>query len=474
MGDGCLRMLIDNVVHRLAAKRRNTWLETVSKALSPELGSGVYPLRLSLVEAMPSSIVLESTVIRYETTDRHADALSTIEFLEPRRKRFQAEPLCAVQVIPTGIGCELGGFAGDACPITNLLASTVDLLITHPNAVNASELNEMADNVLYVEGKSLDDFLLGHVGLLPSRSNRVGTFVDPTGIAYLDDVVNSLNAGIATCGIDCGLYTILGQELGGEIRWSQSGCAVGTIRRPQALIDAVELLLADGAQAVGGVSVIHGVTVDMFERHHRAENPNPSGGVEAVITHLVSKLFRVPVAHAPLPYYEDVKPKTTANPRVAAEFLSTPHYISVLKGLARAPRVVPISDLEGPPLHLLTANNIGAIVLPASCLGGMPALVGEFSGIPVIAVKENLTILDLTNEVLGMPNVLEVGSYLEAAGVLVALREGISLDSLRRPLTGARRLQRPQETPAVLEPTAGDRRAESASQLSALRGKVTN
>ena len=56
-------------------------------------------------------------------------------------------------------------------------------------------------------------------------------------------------------------------------------------------------------------------------------------------------------------------------------------------------------------------------------------MVSEFSDIPLIAVRENKTILTVTNEKMRMRNVIEVGSYLEAAGVLIALREGISLAS---------------------------------------------
>ena len=67
-----------------------------------------------------------------------------------------------------------------------------------------------------------------------------------------------------------------------------------------------------------------------------------------------------------------------------------------------------------------------------------PALVAEASGIPLIAVQENRTILEVTNTEMGMPNVVEVSSYLEAAGVVLALRRGLSLESLRRPLGAAR------------------------------------
>ena len=91
-------------------------------------------------------------------------------------------------------------------------------------------------------------------------------------------------------------------------------------------------------------------------------------------------------------------------------------------------------------MHLLSVNNIGAIVMPAQCLGGIPALAAEYSDIPLVAVDENKTILGITNRKMRMANVIEVGSYLEAAGVILALREGISLESLRRPIHTAERV----------------------------------
>jgi hypothetical protein len=141
-----------------------------------------------------------------------------------------------------------------------------------------------------------------------------------------------------------------------------------------------------------------------------------------------------------LPYYQDIKNKSSVNPRASAEFISTPHYFSVLKGLWRAPRLVPIDNLHNPRGHLRTVNNIGAIIAPATCLGGIPALVAEFSDIPLIAVKESGTVLRVENHKMRMPNVIEVDSYLAAAGVVLALRRGISLESLRRPIHPARRI----------------------------------
>ena len=186
--------------------------------------------------------------------------------------------------------------------------------------------------------------------------------------------------------------------------------------------------------------MIHGVSAAQFSQHLLGEIPNPSGGV-AIITHLISKVFRVPTAHAPLPYYQDVKERGTHNPRASAEFISTPHYLSVLKGLARAPRLVDIDDLTDVPGHLLSLNAVGAVVVPASCLGGIPAVAAQYSDIPLVAVEENRTMLSVTNDKMRMRNVIPVASYLEAAGVILALRQGISLESLRRPIECARPLE---------------------------------
>lgn len=409
----------------------------MADGLAKHLGEGVYPLRFSISAVASDLFSIEATVVEFEAGHRRSSFFDCVEIMEPRRKTHQARPFTAVQIIPTGVRCEFGGYAGDAGPATNLLATAADFLVTHPNAVNASELNEMSDNVLYVEGKSLDDFLLGHIGLVNVDSNRIGTFIDPTGIDRKPDVINTLNAARAVKGVDCGLYAVLSSNPGLSIEWSASGCAVGTVHNADAILDCVELLVAHGAEAIGGVSVIQGVTAAMFSQYMKGSLPNPSGGIEAIVTHLISKAFRLPTAHAPLPYYTDSRKSLEGNPRASAEFISTPHYFCVLKGLSRAPRLVALDDLQRVPAQTLSINNVGAIIAPASCLGGIPALAAEFHGIPLIAVNENRTILDVTNEKMQMKNVVEVETYLEAAGVLLAIRNGISLESLCRPLVDA-------------------------------------
>lgn len=72
---------------------------------------------------------------------------------------------------------------------------------------------------------------------------------------------------------------------------------------------------------------------------------------------------------------------------------------------------------------------------PFDCLGNIPVLSCSKNGIPIIGVKENSTIQSLEASSLGLTNFLEVDNYLEAAGVLSALKAGLSIESLRRPIS---------------------------------------
>ena len=49
-------------------------------------------------------------------------------------------PLPTLLIIPSGIGCSVGGFAGDAIPAARLLAAASGCLITHPKVLNGASL----------------------------------------------------------------------------------------------------------------------------------------------------------------------------------------------------------------------------------------------------------------------------------------------------------------------------------------------
>ena len=97
--------------------------------------------------------------------------------------------------MPTGIGLAIGGQAGDAGPVARLLGTVCNNLILHPNVVNASDINEMPDNSLYIEGSVLSRLLMGTIGLNKVRANRVLTIIeDHEDSAFVDNTVNAINA----------------------------------------------------------------------------------------------------------------------------------------------------------------------------------------------------------------------------------------------------------------------------------------
>ena len=58
-------------------------------------------------------------------------------------------------------------------PAAKLIASLCNKLFVHPNVVNASDINEMTENMLYVEGSILDRFLEGQIGLEEVYTNKI-------------------------------------------------------------------------------------------------------------------------------------------------------------------------------------------------------------------------------------------------------------------------------------------------------------
>jgi hypothetical protein len=114
---------------------------------------------------------------------------------------------------------------------------------------------------------------------------------------------------------------------------------------------------------------------------------------------------------------------------------SSPEPINPAEGLSGADRWMAGRNWSGvgfQPGALLTATALGAVVAPAGALGGEAVLASAERGIPVIAVQ-NPCLLQVTGEALGL-EVLPAATYAEAAGLVLALREGLDPATLRRTL----------------------------------------
>ncbi|NEO85792.1 MAG: DUF3326 domain-containing protein [Spirulina sp. SIO3F2] len=337
-----------------------------------------------------------------------------------------ARPLTAVLIIPTGIGANIGGYAGDALPVARALAQVCDRLITHPNVLNGAQLYWPLPNVSYVEGYGLDQFATGHWGLQPVHQNRIGVVLDAAIEPELRDRhLQALDAARATLGLNIAAITTTDQPLGVELQTAASGASWGTIAQPASLLRAGEILL-DRAQAEA-IAVVARFPDDMDEQaladYRHGSGVDALAGAEAVISHLIVRQFKIPCAHAPALAPLPVDPAVA--PRSAAEELGYTFLPCVLAGLSRAPQFV---NQRSSQSEQCWAEQVDALIVPAEACGGSATLsLGERL---VIAVEDNQTTLAVPPEPLGIP-ACRVRSYWEAIGVLAAYRAGLDPMMLR-------------------------------------------
>ncbi|NET23985.1 DUF3326 domain-containing protein [Okeania sp. SIO1I7] len=343
---------------------------------------------------------------------------------------FDLKPYTVVLIIPTGIGASIGGYAGDALPVARAIAQTCDILITHPNVLNGAQLYWPLSNALYVEGYALDKFAQGWYGLQPVHQNRVGLILDQGIEAELQmRHLQAADATRATLGLNLTDYIITDVPLEVQLQQSESGASWGTIANSDSLLRAAETLIHKAkAEAIAVVARFpddEGSTGLQLYRH--GQGVDPLAGAEAVISHLIVKTFQVPCAHAPALLPLPLDPNLS--PRSAAEEIGYTFLPCVLVGLSRAPQLVKTKDSPLLPNTIL-AKQVDAVVVPATACGG--SAVMSFSQTPaqIIAVRENKTQMQASPESLGI-KALEVNSYLEALGILVAHRAGINSEALR-------------------------------------------
>tara|TARA_A100001015_G_scaffold300565_1_gene386145 strand:+ start:2571 stop:3758 length:1188 start_codon:yes stop_codon:yes gene_type:complete len=375
-------------------------LANIRNALDSWLNEGETAVRFAITHIDEAHYHCEFGVL--EGLDQSiARELPSIFEVVPRK--FECtEDFNIVFIVPTGIGAEVGGHAGDATPVARVLAEVCDILITHPNVVNASDINEMPQNALYVEGSTIARLMMGTVGLHPVRSNRVMMIMDAHEIEmFANDTVNAVSAARATYGLNCPKIIQLDPPLRMAAEFMRSGRAAGKINgleRVLAVLDENR----DNFDALAIASVI-----ELDEETHQSyfqqggEMSNPWGGVEAMLTHALSLLLDLPTAHSPMLENHNVAnfDLGLVEPRLAAEAISLTFIQCMLKGLHRSPGIVTDSDAIR-ETGVLSAADISCLVIPDNCIG-LPTLAALEQGIPVIAVRENKNMMK--NDLLTLP-----------------------------------------------------------------------
>jgi len=412
-------------------------LAYLARAVKEVLEPDDYPVRLAITATDEQFYHLELGVLHADREQNNLSKDSLFNF--SKRKLDNCDSFNSVLLIPTGVGAEIGGHSGDGGPLAKLMSSVCDTLITHPNVVNAADINELPSNGLYVEGSVISNLLMGSVGLQKVRSNRVALVIDNhIDRCISEHSINAVSAARAALGLDCPLVIKMEDKINMNASYASSGRANGRVDSLENIVKVLEEHRSK-YDAVA-ISSIIGVPKQYHHDYYLGDMVNPWGGVEAMLTHFISSIFQVPSAHAPMMESQEILNLNVGvvDPRMAAEVISVTYLHCVLKGLHSSPRI--ISDQSQFNHHsVITARDIACLIIPDGCIG-LPTLAAMEQGVTVIAVRENKNLMknDLTCLPFAPGKLFIVDSYLEAIGVMSALREGIAVETVRRPLSFTR------------------------------------
>lgn len=355
------------------------------------------------------------------------------------KPQFNKSVCCLI--IPTGIGAKYGGYAGDANVIAKLFAKSSDLLITNPNVVNGAVLSDVPENMMYVEGFLLDQFMLGRLDLHVNNNNKIGVIFDK-GVTdeRLDYELNCLNSLRVFYGCNIFGWTQTGEPLKVIPALNEYGFSSGTIEGLECLIEKALKLKQSGATAIAVCCVVP--DLDLNKNYINGLGIDPIGGIESIISHSVSASTGLVSAHAPVlepfesPDYKNI------NPVSGSEYIAKSFLPSVISGLRFAPLIVGAASCEPggvkgnhPSSHLspLTSNLINKIIVPYNAFGSAGVFFQNECFQNVTLIKENKTCLQVNPEDVNL-NFKIIDSYLDIIDDKVVKSSELDLRVLQRPV----------------------------------------
>lgn len=306
-------------------------------------------------------------------------------------------------IVPTGIGASIGGYAGDASVWARKFAQEATLIV-NPNVVNAGVFSGITKNMLYVEGYSLDEFFKGKISLKPSKNNKIGVVFDKSiSKEVLNIHINTINAVKTVYGIDIIDYEVTQEDVGVDFFVDESNISTGKVNNIKTVLDSAKNLLNKGADAIAIVCKF--ADDNENEDYANGIGVDPIGGVEAIISHYISKELKVPTAHSPA--FEDFSISTElVNPKASAEYITPTFLPCILLGLNNAPKIVDYCD------NLLNIDNLDFLVMPYNALGSIPVFESLKREIKIFAVEENKSVINVTNDLLSIKSgIVKVESY---------------------------------------------------------------
>ncbi len=312
-------------------------------------------------------------------------------------------------IVPTGIGASIGGFAGDASTYARKFAKKHRLII-NPNVVNAGCFSGITENMLYVEGYSLDKFFQGKLNLLPSNNNKIGIIYDK---AIPQDTlnihINTQNAVKTVYGINIKDYMITEEKVGVKFYVTDEGISTGCVENISTLEKACQTLIENGCDAIAIVCLFDEPENDNLD-YSAGIGVDPVGGVEAIISHSISQEFKIPCAHSPAFVDYNIYPDIV-NPKSASEYITPTFLPCILLGLAQAPLLTENLN-EG-----ININNLDYLVMPYNSLGSIPVFECLKRNIKIFAIKENRTELNVDKKsLIPNSNIIEIDTYEQLLG----------------------------------------------------------
>lgn len=311
--------------------------------------------------------------------------------------------------IPTGIGANMGGYAGDFGYIARKFSEYFHCIV-NPNAVNGGILSAITRDMSYLEGYLFDSFFKGEIGLSPLKpykTNKIGVIFD-SGIPenIINVHINTLSAlkmvqGINVSGIE---YTKKPVGINIEIK---NNISSGSIDNPDELINCAKKLIDNGAEALAVICFFNEDSEDI--NYSNGCGIDPVGGIEAVISHLITKEFKIPSAHSPAFFDVDISEKIE-NPKVSSELISSTYLPCIMQGLSIAPKI--IKKENDNYKNSLTYKDIEYLIVPYDALGSAAVLSSIENNVKIITV-ENETVLDVTSNKLNFKPYKHFKSYEE-------------------------------------------------------------
>ncbi len=306
-------------------------------------------------------------------------------------------------IVPTGVGATIGGFAGDASFWAREFAKHCKLIV-NPNVINAGCFSGINKNMLYVEGYTLDEFFKGKVSLIPSKNNKIGIVFDKSiSQEVLNIHINTINAVKTVYGIDIIGHEITEENVGVDFFVDKSNISTGSIKNLKTILDSAKNLVAKGAEAIAIVCRFKDDNLN--ENYQDGLGVDPIGGVEAIISHYISRELKIPAAHSPA--FDDFSISTEiVDARASAEYITPTFLPCILLGLEKAPKICDFNNKK------LNINNLDFLIMPHNCLGSIPVFEALKRKIKVYAIKENSTVLNINKKTLFKnSDIIEIESY---------------------------------------------------------------